>query len=48
VPQATRCDCFVLIDEYLEIQEMFMLGAAMATERNRETTDGYHLYKTVE
>jgi hypothetical protein len=40
-----RSDHFVLIDEYKDIPETFMLGAAMAAEAGMDTTDGYRLYK---
>jgi len=35
----------VLIDEYREINDKFMLGAAMSAEGNIETTDGYRIFK---
>jgi hypothetical protein len=40
-----RSDHFVLIDEYKEIKDTFMLGAAMGADRNMETTDGYRIFK---
>jgi len=40
-----RSDHFVLIDEYKEIPETFMLGAAMSAEHGIETTHGYRIYK---
>lgn len=40
-----RSDHFVLIDEYKEIKETFMLGAAMSAESNMETTNGYRIFK---
>jgi len=39
-----RSDYFVLIDEYRDIPETFMLGAAMSAESNLESTDGYRIY----
>lgn len=41
-----RSDHFVLIDEYKEIPETFMLGAAISAEHGMETTHGYRIYKT--
>ena len=41
-----RSDHFVVIDEYREIPETFMLGAAMSAEHGSETTHGYRIYKT--
>jgi hypothetical protein len=41
-----RSDHFVLLDEYREIPETFMLGAAMSAEGGMETTHGYRIYKT--
>jgi hypothetical protein len=40
-----RSDHFVLIDEYKDIPETFMLGAAMSAEHGDETTHGYRIYK---
>jgi len=41
-----RSDHFVLIDEYKDIPETFMLGAAMSAEHGIETTQGYRIYRT--
>jgi hypothetical protein len=41
-----RSDHFVLIDEYREIPETFMLGAAMSAEGGMDTTNGYRIYRT--
>jgi hypothetical protein len=40
-----RSDHFVLIDEYKDVPETFMLGAAMSAEHGDETTHGYRIYK---
>lgn len=42
-----RSDHFVLIDEYREIPNTFMLGAAMCAEGNIDSTHGYHIFKKV-
>jgi hypothetical protein len=44
--QRCRSDHFVLIDDYTEISETFLLGAAMSAEAERDSTQGYRLYKT--
>ena len=43
----TRCrsDHFVLLDQYREIKDTFMLGAAMSAESNMASTDGYRIFK---
>jgi hypothetical protein len=40
-----RSDHFVLIDEYKEIPDTFMLGAAMCAESNKDSTQGYRIFK---
>jgi hypothetical protein len=40
-----RSDDFVLIDEYKDIKDTFMLGAAMNAGSNMESTQGYRIYK---
>jgi hypothetical protein len=40
-----RSDHFILIDEYKEIPDTFMLGAAMCAESNRDSTHGYRIFK---
>ena len=40
-----RSDHFILIDEYKEIPDTFMLGAAMCAEGNRDSTHGYRIFK---
>lgn len=40
-----RSDHFVLIDEYKEIPDTFMLGAAMCAEGNMDSTHGYRIFK---
>jgi hypothetical protein len=40
-----RSDHFILIDEYKEIPETFMLGAAMCAEGNMDSTHGYRIFK---
>src|SRR5713226_5967847 len=40
-----RSNHFVLIDEYKEIPDTFMLGAAMCAEANRDSTHGYRIFK---
>jgi len=40
-----RSDHFVLIDEYKEIKDTFMLGAAMSAEGNMDSTHGYRIFK---
>lgn len=41
-----RSDHFVLVDEYGEIRETFLLGAAMSAEHGKDITQGYRIYKT--
>jgi hypothetical protein len=41
-----RSDHFVLINEYKEIPEIFMLGASMSAENGQEMYHGYRIYKT--
>jgi hypothetical protein len=42
-----RSDHFVLIDEYKNIEDTFMLGATMSAEgSNRDSTNGYRIFKT--
>jgi hypothetical protein len=40
-----RSDHFVLIDEYKEIPDTFMLGAAMCAEANINSAHGYRIFK---
>jgi len=40
-----RSDHFILIDEYKEIPDTFMLGAAMCAESNMDSTHGYRIFK---
>jgi len=40
-----RSDHFILIDEYKEIPDSFMLGAAMCAEGNIDSTHGYRIFK---
>lgn len=40
-----RSDHFVLIDEFRDIRDTFMLGAAMSAERNMATASGYRIFK---
>jgi hypothetical protein len=40
-----RSDHFVLIDEYKEILDSFMLGAAMCAEGNMDSTHGYRIFR---
>ena len=40
-----RSDHFVLIDEYKDIKDSFMLGAAMSAEGNMGSTNGYRIFK---
>ena len=40
-----RSDDFVLIDEYKEILDSFMLGAAMCAEGNMDSTHGYRIFR---
>jgi len=40
-----RSDHFILIDEYKEITDTFMLGAAMCAESNRDSAHGYRIFK---
>ncbi len=41
-----RSDHFVLIDDYKELPETFLLGAAMLAEHGSDSTQGYRIYKT--
>lgn len=43
--QRCRSDHFVLIDEYREIPDTFMLGAAMCAESNMKFTHGYRIFR---
>ena len=38
-----RSDHLILIDEYKEIKDTFMLSAAMSAESNMEITNGYRI-----
>jgi hypothetical protein len=40
-----RSDHFILIDEYKDIPDTFMLGAAMCAESNRDSAHGYRIFK---
>jgi hypothetical protein len=40
-----RSDHFVLIDEYKEIPDTFMLNAAMCAESNINSAHGYRIFK---
>jgi len=40
-----RSDHFVLIDQYKDIKDTFMLGAAMSAEGNMDSTQGYRVFK---
>jgi hypothetical protein len=40
-----RSDHFILIDEYKEIPDTFMLGAAMCAEGNLDSQHGYRIFK---
>jgi len=40
-----RSDHFILIDEYKEITDTFMLGAAMCAESNLDSMHGYRIFK---
>jgi len=40
-----RSDHFILIDEYKEIPDTFMLGAAMCAESNGDSAHGYRIFK---
>ncbi|HVB57775.1 MAG TPA: hypothetical protein VNE63_15300 [Candidatus Acidoferrales bacterium] len=40
-----RSDHFILIDEYKEIPDTFMLGAAMCAEGNMDSTHGYRIFR---
>ena len=40
-----RSEHFVLINEYREIPDTFMLGAAMCAEGNMDSTHGYRIFK---
>lgn len=41
-----RSDKFVLINEFREIQKLFLLGAVMAAEVGKDTASGYRIYAT--
>jgi hypothetical protein len=41
-----RSSHFVLIDEYKDIANTFMLGAAVCAESGRDTVEGYRIFKT--
>jgi hypothetical protein len=40
-----RSDHFVLIDQYKEVPDTFMLGAAMCADSNMDFTHGYRIFK---
>jgi hypothetical protein len=40
-----RSDHFILIDEYKEISDTFMLGAAMCAESDMDSAHGYRIFK---
>jgi hypothetical protein len=40
-----RSDHFVLIDQYREIPDTFLLGAAMCAEANIDSTHGYRIFR---
>jgi hypothetical protein len=40
-----RSDHFILIDEYKDLPDSFMLGAAMCAESNMDSTHGYRIFK---
>lgn len=40
-----RSNHFILIDEYKEIPDTFMLGAAMCADCNMDSTHGYRIFK---
>jgi hypothetical protein len=40
-----RSDHIVLIVEYKDIKDTFMLGAAMSAEGNMDSTQGYRIFK---
>ena len=40
-----RSDHFILIDEYKELPDTFMLGAAMCADSNMDSTHGYRIFK---
>lgn len=40
-----RSDHFIIIDEYKEIPDTFMLGAVMCAENNIYSTHGYRIFK---
>lgn len=42
--QRCRSNHFVLIDDYKDISETFLLGAAMSAEADRDRIQGYRLY----
>lgn len=41
-----RSDHFLLIDEYKNINDSFMLGAAMSAEGNMASINGYRIFRT--
>jgi hypothetical protein len=41
-----RSEHFMLIDEYRNIRQSFMLGAAMCAESGLDSSEGYRLFKT--
>jgi hypothetical protein len=40
-----RSDHFVLIDQYQDIKDTFMLAAAMSAEGDMDSTQGYRIFK---
>ena len=40
-----RSDHFVLVDEYKEVSDTFMLGAAMCAEVGVDSMNGYRIFK---
>ena len=40
-----RSNHFVLVDEYKEVPDTFMLGAAMCAEAGMDSTNGYRIFK---
>ena len=43
--QRCRSNHFVLIDEYKDINDTFMLGAAMSAEANKDSISGYRIFR---
>ena len=41
----TSTNPFVLIDEYKDIKDTFMLGAAMSAESHMDSTHGYRIFR---